>query len=85
MQQLATKINHATSHAKSHNLLGQKITQPLGTKNHKTSLDNKKKSRDLSGQKKVTSWNVKNHAALRTKKSCNLMGQKTSGNLLGQK
>ena len=85
MQQLATKINHATSHAKSHNLLGQKITQPLGTKNHKTSLDNKKKITRPLGTKKSNLLERKKSRSSQDKKIMQPLGQKTSGNLLGQK
>ena len=71
MQHLVTKKYHATSWAKknSHNLAGQKIMQPLGTKNksHATPRDKKRMQ------------------SLGTKKSRNLLGPKKSRNLSGQK
>ena len=80
---------------KSRNLLGQKITQPLGTKrNHPTSWD--KKITQPLGTKKITEplGTEKNHTTSRdkkirphlekTKKSRNLFGQKKSCKLSGQ-
>ena len=79
MQPPGTIKNHATSQdKKSRNLSGQKITQPLGTKqitqtlrtkkNHATSRD-KKISCNLLGQSKITQpLRTKNHATSRDKK-----------------
>ena len=66
----------------------QKITQPLKTKNHTTSQD-KKKLRNLSGQKTITQPPVtkkkSRNLSGQAKKSHNLSGQKQLHNLFGQK
>ena len=79
---------HALVGTNSRNLFGQKkIMQPLGTKNQTTSWEiekifkprrTKKYQANLLGPKKVTQplGTKKNHAPSRTKKFCNLLGEK---------
>ena len=78
MQPLHTENN---AHRKSHNLSSQKITQPLHTKNHRTSPHRKsrnlsQKSCNLSTQKITQPLYTENHATSPHRKSCNLSTQK---------
>ena len=70
-QSLATKkVAQSRGTKISRNFLGQKFTQPLGTKkDHVISWD-KKKSHNLSGQKKLPNFSEQ-------KESRNLLRQKT--------